>query len=140
MSKVSVAATQMRCSWDIDDNVHRAESLIREAAAKGAQIILIQELFETPYFCIEQAFKHLDLATSVDESPTIKKMSALASELSVVLPVSWFERASRGDQSILTHSFDLAEIKSFRESWGLFRDRRPDQYAALATFDGKVSG
>jgi len=292
MSKVSVAATQMQCSWDIDDNVKKAENLIREAAAQGAQIILIQELFETPYFCIEQDFKHLDLATSVNESPTIKKMSALAKELSVVLPVSWFERAgnaffnsvamidadgsvmgvyrkthipnaigyqekqyfspgdtgfkvwdtryakvglgicwdqwfpetarclalmgaeillyptaigsepgddtvdsmahwqnvmcghaganimpvmasnrigredatssdmhmtfygssfiadefgnkvevaNRTDQTILIHSFDLAEIKAYRETWGVYRDRRPDQYAALATFDGNVS-
>ena len=50
------------------------------------------------------------------------------------------EIANRTDETILTHSFDLAEIKSYRETWGVYRDRRPDQYAALATFDGKVSG
>ncbi len=93
MTKLTVAATQMACSWDIEANIGTAESLIREAASKNAQVILIQELFETPYFCIEQEFKHLDLATTVDESPAIKRMSALAQELSVVLPVSWFERA-----------------------------------------------
>ena len=53
MSQVTVAATQMKCSWDIDSNVECAESMVREAASNGAQIILIQELFETPYFCIE---------------------------------------------------------------------------------------
>ena len=291
MSQVTVAATQMACSWDIDGNVECAESIIRDAAAQGAQIILIQELFQTPYFCIEQDFKHLDLATEVDQSPLIKRMSKLAQELSVVLPVSWFERAgntffnsvamidadgsllgvyrkthipnaigyqekqyfspgdtgfkvwdtryariglgicwdqwfpeaarcmalmgaeilmyptaigdepgddsvdsmqhwqntmcghaaanimpliasnrigtekattsdmqmtfygssfiadesgnrvemaNRTEQTLLVHSFDLAQIKSYRETWGVYRDRRPDQYAALMTMDGRV--
>jgi len=291
MNQVTIAATQMACSWDTEANIERAELLIREAAANDAQIILIQELFETPYFCIEQEYKHLDLATSIDESPLIKRMSKLAQELSVVLPVSWFERAgnaffnsvamidadgsilgvyrkthipnaigyqekqyfspgdtgfkvwdtryariglgicwdqwfpeaarcmalmgaeilmyptaigdepggsnvdsmqhwqntmcghaaanimplmasnrigtekattsdmqmtfygssfisdefgnrvevaNRTDQTVLTHSFDLAEIKKYRETWGVYRDRRPDQYAALATMDGRV--
>ncbi len=92
-NNVTVAATQMHCTWDLKANVERAESLVREAASNDAQIILIQELFETPYFGIEQEFKHLDLANSLDESQTIKRMSELAKELSVVLPVSWFERA-----------------------------------------------
>ena len=291
MSQVTIAATQMACSWDIDSNIECAESLVREAAASDAQIILIQELFETPYFCIEQEFKHLDLATRVDESPLIKRMSKLAQELSVVLPVSWFERAgnaffnsmamidadgsllgvyrkthipnaigyqekqyfspgdtgfkvwdtryakiglgicwdqwfpeaarcmalmgaeilmyptaigsepgddsvdsmqhwqntmcghaaanimplmasnrigtekattsdtqmtfygssfiadefgnrvevaNRTDQTVLVHRFDLAKIRSYRETWGVYRDRRPDQYAVLATLDGQV--
>ena len=90
--KVTVAATQMTCDWDIAGNVDRAEGLIREAAAEGAQVVLIQELFETPYFCIEQDAKHLELASSVDENQTIARFSRLASELEVVLPVSWFER------------------------------------------------
>lgn len=95
MRQVSVAATQMSCSWDIPDNEDRAVSLIRQAAAQGAQIVLIQELFETPYFCIEQNAKHLDLATELENSQTIKRMTALARELKVVLPVSWYERCGR---------------------------------------------
>ena len=292
MSEVTVAATQMACSWDIEANVDRAEGMVREAAGRGAQIVLIQELFETPYFCIEQEFKHLDLATTVDDSPLIRRMAALARELEVVLPVSWFERAgtaffnsvamvdadgsvlgvyrkthipnaigyqekqyfSPGDtgfkvwdtryakiglgicwdqwfpeaarcmalmgaeillyptaigdepgdpdapdsmphwqntmcghaaanimplvasnrigtetattgdlemtfygssfiadefgnkvevagrtgQTVLVHRFDLAAIRGLRETWGVFRDRRPDQYGALATFDGRT--
>jgi len=93
MSEITVAATQMACSWDIEDNLARAESLAREAAGRGAQIVLIQELFETPYFCIEQEFKHLELARPVDDCPLIRRMAKLAGELGVVLPVSWFERA-----------------------------------------------
>jgi N-carbamoylputrescine amidase len=85
----------MACSWDIDANVAQAEALVRGAAAAGANIVLIQELFETPYFCIDQQDKHFDLAHTMDESPTIKHFQALARELNVVIPVSWFERAGR---------------------------------------------
>lgn len=95
MRQVAVAATQMACTWDKSGNVERAESLIREAVSRGAQIVLIQELFETPYFCIEQHAKHLDLASGLEQSRLIKHMTALAEELKVVLPVSWFERAGR---------------------------------------------
>ncbi len=291
MSKLTVAATQMACSWETGDNVARAEAMVREAAGLGAQIILIQELFETPYFCIEQEFKHLDLARPADDSPLIERMAKLAAELEVVLPVSFFERAgnaffnsaaivdadgsllgvyrkshipnaigyqekqyfSPGDtgfrvwdtryakvglgicwdqwfpeaarcmalmgaevllyptaigdepgdpgvdsmmhwqntmcghaaanimplvasnrigteqattsdtqmtfygssfiadhcgnrvevadretQTVLTHEFDLDEIRAHRETWGVYRDRRPDLYGALATYDGRV--
>ena len=91
--KVTLAATQMQCTWDIASNIERACGLVRSAAEQGAQVILIQELFETPYFCIEQEFKHLDLAKSLEDSIPVKTMSAMAKELGVVLPVSWFERA-----------------------------------------------
>ncbi len=95
MSMLSVAATQMACSWDLPANLERAERLIREAAAGGAQVILIQELFETPYFCIEQDTKHFELATTLEQNQSLKRFQALAAELEVVLPFSWFERANR---------------------------------------------
>ena len=92
-NQVTVAATQMSCSWNIDENIAKAETLIRDAAQQGAQIILIQELFETPYFCIEQNFKHQALARSLEDCETIKRMQELARSLKVVLPVSWYEKA-----------------------------------------------
>ena len=95
MSKLTVAATQMACSWDLPANLERAEKLIREAAAAGARVILIQELFETPYFCIEQDAKHFALATTLAENRSLPRFQALAAELDVVLPFSWFERANR---------------------------------------------
>ncbi len=95
MPILSVAATQMTCSWDLPANLERAEKLVREAAARGAQVILIQELFEAPYFCIEQDARHFELATTVEDNPAIRKFRALAQELGVVLPCSWFERANR---------------------------------------------
>ncbi|MBV2184207.1 MAG: N-carbamoylputrescine amidase [Rhizobium sp.] len=92
---VTVAATQMACSWDIPGNIARAEKLVREAAAKGAQIVLIQELFETPYFCQDQIGEFFDMAKPFEDNPLIAHFSALAAELNVVLPVSFFEKAGQ---------------------------------------------
>lgn len=95
MRPVTLAATQMACSWDIDDNIARAESLVRQAAGAGAQVILLQELFETPYFCLTQTADHLALARPMEDSRVISHFRALAAELSVVLPVSYFEQAGQ---------------------------------------------
>ncbi len=94
MRTVTVAATQMACTWDRDANVGRAEALVREAAGRGAQIVLLQELFETPYFCKDQKPELFALAAPAEGHPVIARMSALAAELGVVLPVSFFERAN----------------------------------------------
>lgn len=93
MREIAVAATQFACTWDLAANADAAERVVRRAAAEGAEVVLVQELFETPYFCIEQDPKHFALATAFAGSRTIARMSALARELRVVLPVSWFERA-----------------------------------------------
>src|ERR1700756_2541822 len=90
---VTVAAIQMACDWDRERNIARAEQLVRGAAAQGAQVILLPELFETPYFCIEQDARHLGLAHAVAEDPAVRHFSAVARELGVVLPISFFERA-----------------------------------------------
>jgi N-carbamoylputrescine amidase len=90
---VSVAAIQMACDWDPDGNIARAERLVRQAAARGAQIILLPELFETPYFCIEQDTRHLALAHPAAENRAVRHFAAVARELGVVLPISFFERA-----------------------------------------------
>jgi len=89
---LSVAALQFACSWDLDANLDRAEQKVREAAARGAGLILLPELFATPYFCIEQDVGHLDLAQPAADSPLLRRFGALACELGVVLPVSFFER------------------------------------------------
>ncbi len=92
---VTVAATQFACGWDAAANIAKAESLVRRAAAQGAQVILLQELFETPYFCIEQDAAHLRLATTVDANPAVQHFRSVARELGVVLPISFFERAGQ---------------------------------------------
>lgn len=92
MRKVMVAATQMSCTWDAEDNIRKAEKLVREAAVKGAQVILLQELFETPYFCQTQDYDHFKLAVPVEENKAVKHFARVAAELQVVLPVSFYER------------------------------------------------
>lgn len=93
MRRITVAATQMACTWDMKENLWRAESLVRKAHSRGAQVILLQELFETPYFCQQEKYEYFDLATTLEDNPAITRLRAVAQELSVVLPVSFFERA-----------------------------------------------
>ncbi|MTI10870.1 N-carbamoylputrescine amidase [Curvivirga aplysinae] len=93
MVKVKVAATQMSCSWDIENNIQKATGLIKNAAEKGAHIILLQELFKTPYFCIEEDYEFNKLAEPFDNNELISYFKKLAKELQVVLPISYFERA-----------------------------------------------
>lgn len=93
--RVTVAATQMACDWDIDGNIARAERLARKAADQGANVILLQELFETPYFCIEQDPKHFALATRPEENRAIRHFRPVARELNAVIPISFFERAGQ---------------------------------------------
>ena len=92
---VTVAALQFSCDWNVEENIAKADRAVRAAARAGAQIILLPELFETPYFCIEQDVRHLELARPLESSRAVKHFSALARELQVVLPVSFFESAGR---------------------------------------------
>jgi N-carbamoylputrescine amidase len=91
---VTFAATQFACSEDAAGNLARAEHLVRAAAGRGAQVILLQELFETPYFCKDHLAGHFGLARPVSGNPVLTRFQALARELGVVLPFSFFERAN----------------------------------------------
>jgi N-carbamoylputrescine amidase len=114
---VAVAAIQMACDWNADGNITRAEALVRKAAAQGAQIILLPELFETPYFCIEQDARHLALARPVAENRAVLHFAPLARELGVVLPISFFERAGRAYfNSIAIVDADGAHLGVYRKS------------------------
>lgn len=93
MRKVKVAATQMSCSWNREEVLDKAEKLVRKAAAEGANIILLQELFETPYFCQKQKFEYFDLANPLSENAAVKRFTEVAKELQVVLPISFYEKA-----------------------------------------------
>ena len=93
MRKVKVAATQMSCSWNREEVLDKAEKLVRKAAAEGANIILLQELFETPYFCQKQKFEYFDLAKPLSENAAVKRFTEVAKELQVVLPISFYEKA-----------------------------------------------
>ena len=93
MRKVTIAVTQFACSWDLPGNLDRAEALVRQAAAEGAGVVLLQELFATPYFCITEDPRHFALAAPFDGHPAIARFADLARDLGVVLPVTVFERA-----------------------------------------------
>jgi len=95
MRKVTLAATQMSVGKDRAESLAKAEALIRRAAGEGANIILIQELFETPYFCQDQLPENFELARPVEGNEGIAQFQALARELNVVLPFSFFERANQ---------------------------------------------
>lgn len=90
--KVTVAATQITCSWEIEENITKAKKIINDAANKGANIILLQELFQTPYFCIEYDEEIFRLAKPFDDNSLLKEMSDIAKKLQVVLPISYFEK------------------------------------------------
>ena len=114
---VTVAAIQMSCGWDAAANIARAEQLVREAAARSARIILLPELFETPYFCIEQDARHLNLATAVTENPAVRHFAAVARELKVVLPISFFERSGHAHfNSIAILDADGSNLGVYRKS------------------------
>lgn len=95
MSQVIVAATQMKCTPDRDENIAKAEDLVKKAAAKGAKIILLQELFETLYFCQTEKPEYFQLATEMDKNPAVTHFSRLAKELETVLPISFFEKKNQ---------------------------------------------
>ena len=115
MRTVALAATQFACSWDTRRNVDKAKALVREAARKGANAVLIQELFETPYFCQDQLVDHFKLAAPAEGNPLLAEMSELAKELGVVLPVSFFERAGHA------HFNSLAMIDADGRMLGVYR-------------------
>ena len=115
MRQVTIAVTQFACSWDLTANLDRAEALVREAAGQGAGIVLLQELFATPYFCITEQPEHLALAAPLSGNPLIERFASLARELGVVLPVSFFERAGEA------HFNSLAMVDADGSVLGCYR-------------------
>ena len=115
MSKVIVAATQMKCTPDRDENIANAEGLVKKAAAKGAKIILLQELFETLYFCQTEKAEHFQLATTLKDNPAVIHFSRLAGELEVVLPISFFEKKNQA------HYNTVAVIDADGRVLGIYR-------------------
>lgn len=117
MRQVTLAATQMACGWDRAANLNRAEESVREAAGRRANIVLLQELFETPYFCPDRKRELFELARPFDGNPMIARMAALAAELHVVLPLSFFEKAEEGYfNTLAVVDADGAVLGSYRKS------------------------
>jgi N-carbamoylputrescine amidase len=115
MRRVKVAATQMSCSANPSDNVRKAESLVRQAASQGAQIILLQELFETPYFCQKEKSEYYLWASELHSNTAVRHFRALAKELQVVLPISFYEKMNNARYN------SLAVIDADGEILGKYR-------------------
>ena len=124
MREVTIAAIQMSCSRDVKENIEKAAKLIRAAAGAGAQIILPSELFERQYFCQERRYDYYDYAKPLSDNDAVQSMKALAKELGVVIPVSFYE-AGEGRQ--LFNS--VAVIDADGEVLGIYRKTHiPDDY------------
>ena len=115
MRNIKISATQKPCTWNRQATLDKADHLVREAAKKGANIILLQELFETPYFCQLQKFQYMELATPLEENPAVEHFKKLAKELDVVLPISFFERVGN------TQFNSIAIIDADGEILGVYR-------------------
>lgn len=123
MRNITVAAIQMQCSTVVEENLKKAEEMVRKAAGKGAQVILLPELFEREYFCQQKRYDFYEYALSVDENPAVQMGKRLARELDVVLPISFYER----DGNVLYNS--LAWIDADGELLGVYRKTHiPDDH------------
>jgi N-carbamoylputrescine amidase len=92
---VTIGVVQMACSADVEKNLTKAIEKIEQLAAKGAQIICLQELFKSLYFCQEENNDHFDLAENIP-GPTTEKLQAIAKKLTVVIVASLFEKRATG--------------------------------------------
>jgi N-carbamoylputrescine amidase len=117
MRTVALAAIQFGCTWSRDDNVVTAERLVRKAAADGANVVLLPELFETPYFCASQNQEFFHLARPLTDHPTIEHFRRVAAELRVVIPVSVYERAGAAFfNSVVVIDADGRTVGHYRKS------------------------
>ncbi|MCR5829290.1 MAG: N-carbamoylputrescine amidase [Lachnospiraceae bacterium] len=123
MSETKVAAIQMKMSANPAQNIAHAEEAVRKAATQGAEIILLPELFERPYFCQERRYEYYAYATETLNNPAVKRFSALAKELSAVIPVSFYEK----DGNVMYNS--IAMIDADGSILGVYRKTHiPDDH------------
>jgi N-carbamoylputrescine amidase len=117
MGQLIVGAVQISCGDNIKANLDKLELHVREAARRGAKLVVLQELFEGPYFCIDADSKHNGLAKPFKANATVSRFSNLAKELGVVLPVSFFEEdGSRRFNSLTMIDADGKVLGLYRKS------------------------
>lgn len=123
MRQVTVAAIQMQCSKVVEENINKADQMVRQAAAQGANIILLPELFERPYFCQERRYEYYAYAKPVMENDAVLHFIEVAKELHVVLPISFYEK----DGNVLYNS--IAIIDADGTMLGVYRKTHiPDDH------------
>lgn len=113
--KVKVAATQMSISWDIESNIKKADKMIEDCAKDNVNVILLQELFLTPYFCQKEKYEYFELATEFKNNKYLVHFQEMAKKYNVVLPISFFERSGNNFYN------SLAMIDADGEILGLYR-------------------
>ena len=113
MRNVRVAAIQMQCAKDVATNIQTAERLVRQAAEQGAQIILLPELFERPYFCQERQYDYYQHAQSVTDNTAIQHFKVIAKELEVVLPISFYEKMAMSCITLLPLLMQMGKCWAF---------------------------
>lgn len=123
MRNVTVAAIQMSIPETPEKSIEKAEKLVREAAAEGANVILLPELFENWYFCQERRYDSYKLALPLEENPAVRRFQTVAKELSVALPISFYEQ----DGNVLYNS--VAMIDADGSVMGVYRKTHiPDDH------------
>ena len=123
MRNITVAAIQMKCSTSVEENLKKAEEMVRKAAGEGAQVILLPELFEREYFCQQKRYDFYEYALPTEKNPAVQMGIRLAEELQVVLPISFYER----DGNVLYNS--LAWIDADGTLLGVYRKTHiPDDH------------
>ncbi len=123
MRDVTISTVQMSCQGTVQENIANADELVRHAAADGSEIILLPELFERPYFCQERRYDFYQYAKPLSENDAVIHFQIVAKELSVVLPISFYER----DGNVLYNS--VAVIDADGSILGVYRKTHiPDDH------------
>lgn len=117
MSKVKIGIVQQACCADKAENIKRYTERVRQLASEGAQIICLQELFASLYFCDEERYQNFLLAECVPDGPTCRHFSALAAELGVVIICSLFEKRAEGlyHNTVAVFDADGAYLGKYRK-------------------------
>ena len=123
MRNITVAAIQMSVPETPEKSIAKAEKLVRQAAAGGANVILLPELFENWYFCQERRYDSYKLASTAEENPAVRHFRKVAAELGVVMPISFYEQ----DGNVLYNS--IAMIDADGSVMGVYRKTHiPDDH------------
>ncbi len=123
MRKITIATCQMQMSSDVNENIAKADKLVREAAKKGANVVLLPELFERPYFCQERRYDYYEYATPLSENPAVNHFKKVAAELNIVMPISFYEK----DVTVLYNT--IAMIDADGSVLGVYRKTHiPDDH------------
>lgn len=123
MRKVTLAVLQMAMTREVSENIEKADKMVREAKAGGANVILLPELFERPYFCQERQYEYYAFASTPEDNEAVCHFKKVCKELHVVMPVSFYEK----DRNVLYNS--IAMINADGEMLGIYRKTHiPDDH------------